>query len=91
MVLGEKKMANPKLAALLDPILEEVLYYAEYCYFPELYGMIYALFGRFYPKEYLERMITGAHLLKAQGYQKVLEPFVTAFRYFASLRIKEEK
>lgn len=91
MALGEKKMANPKLAALLDPILEEVLYYAEYCYFPELYGMIYALFGRFYPKEYLERMITGIDLLKAQGYQKVLEPFVTAFRYFASLRIKEEK
>lgn len=91
MILGENKMADKKLATLLDPMMEEVLYYAEYCYFPEMYGMIYALFGRFYPKEYLQRMIIGVDFLKAQGYQKVLEPFIIALRYFSSLRMKEDK
>ena len=89
MVLGENRKVTPQLSKLLEPIMEDVLIYTEYCYFPEVYGAIYALFGRMYPKDYLERMIIGAHFLISQGYKKTTDIFVKAIKYFSSLRIKE--
>lgn len=90
-VLGENRMVNRELSELLDPVVSDILIYSEYCYFPEMYGIIYAYFGRLYPQEYLHRMAVGADLLKAQGYNKSIELFVRALKYFSSLRIKEDK
>ena len=89
MVLGENRRVNSKISELLEPIISEILIYTEYCYFSEVYGAIYAFFGRIYPKDYLERMILGTHLLKSQGYRKSVELFISAIKYFSSLRIKE--
>lgn len=89
MVLGENRQVNHKLSSLLEPVMSDVLIYCEYCYFPEVYGSIYALFGRIYPKDYLGRMTIGANFLISQGYRKTANDFIRAIKYFSSLKIKE--
>jgi hypothetical protein len=69
--------------------MSDVLIDCEYCYFPEVYGSIYALFGRIYPKDYLGRMTIGANFLISQGYRKNADDFIRAIKYFSSLKIKE--
>ena len=90
-VLGENRQADKATSELLNPVMEDVLIYTEYCYFPEMYGLIYAYFGRLFPEEYLSRMEVGVTLLKAQGYRKTVAFFERALKYFSSLRIKEGK
>ncbi len=91
LFLGENKKADKALGELLNPVMEDILIYTEYCYFPEMYGMIYAHFGRIYPKDYLDRMARGVDFLKSQGYLRSIKEFMTALNYFSSLRIKEDK
>ena len=90
-ILGENKMANKALAERLNPIVEDVLVYSEFCFFPEVYGMIYAYFGRMYPQEHLERLETGVNLLISQGYQRSINYLIQSLNYFSSLKIKEGK
>ena len=90
ITLGENHETKKVMSSWLEPIMEDVLIYAEYCYYPEMYGLIYMYFGRLYPEDYLGRMEMGINFLNAQGYAHTVDPFMKALSYFSSLR-KEEK
>ena len=89
--LGENHRVNPTISSWLEPIMEDIRIYVEYCYYPEVYGLIYMYFGRIYVKDYLDKMEQGIHLLHSQGFFLEPLPFVNAFKYFSSLEKKEDK
>ncbi len=84
--LGENKKVTRDISSKLEPIMEDVLIYSEYCYYPEVYGAIYMYFGRIYPLDYLRRMEIGINLMRSQGYKNEIKLFVTALKYFSSIK-----
>ena len=84
--LGENKKVTRDISSRLEPIMEDILIYTEYCYYPEVYGAIYMYFGRIYPLDYLKRMEIGINLMRSQGYKKEIRLFVTAYKYFSSVK-----
>lgn len=84
--LGEKKRYDTKLSVYLETILQDVLVYVEYCYFPEVRGLIYACFGRTYPEDYLSRLNEGVYYAQSQGYRRSIRSLEKALRYFEALK-----
>lgn len=86
ITLGDNKKTDIALGEKLMPIMEDIMYYVEYVYFPEVYGIIYLYFGRIYAKDYLERLKAGLDVLKDLGYNKTIANFQKAYAYFSSLK-----
>ncbi len=88
--LGDKRELGDNNIELLSPITSEILYYTEYCYYPEVYGVIYMYFGRIYPTECLYRLQRGITILKSLGYNSFVKPFELANEHYSSSK-KEDK
>ena len=81
--LGENRRVTKEISSYLEPIMQDIKIYLEFCYYPEVYGAINMYYGRIFPHDYLPLMKLGIDLLKSQGYTNEIKLYLNAYNYFS--------